>query len=59
MERYRREAQVLAQQNHPNISGIHGIEESDGNYAIVMELVEGPTLADRLSSGRLPLEDTL
>src|SRR6516162_1967005 len=48
MARFRREAQVLASLNHPNIATIHGLEESKGNCALVMELVEGPTLAERI-----------
>src|SRR6516225_3573561 len=48
MARFRREAQVLASLNHPNIATIHGLEESNGHWALVMELVEGPTLADRI-----------
>src|SRR6516225_4297420 len=49
MARFRREAQVLASLNHPNIATIHGLEESNGNCALVMELVEGPTLAERIA----------
>ncbi|HSC27519.1 MAG TPA: protein kinase, partial [Vicinamibacterales bacterium] len=49
--RFRREAQVLASLNHPNIAHIYGIEEADGRQALVMELVEGPTLADLIASG--------
>jgi serine/threonine-protein kinase len=49
MARFRREAQVLASLNHPNIATIHGMEESNGNCALVMELVEGPTLAERIA----------
>ena len=45
--------------NHPNIAAIHGIEEHDGIQALVLELVEGPTLADRIAQGPLPLEQTL
>ena len=45
LARFQREAQVLASLNHPNIGGIHGLEESDGVKALVLELVEGPTLA--------------
>jgi serine/threonine protein kinase len=45
--RFKREAQVLAALNHPNVAAIYGFEESDGVYALVLELVEGPTLADR------------
>jgi serine/threonine-protein kinase len=48
MARFRREAQVLASLNHPNIATVHGLEESSGNCALVMELVEGPTLAERI-----------
>src|SRR5947209_3291285 len=46
--RFEREARVLASLNHPNIAGIHGVEEIDGRYFLVMELVPGETLADRL-----------
>jgi len=48
MARFRREAQVLASLNHPNIATIHGLEESTGHCALVMELVEGPSLAEHL-----------
>ncbi|MGE3840647.1 MAG: serine/threonine-protein kinase [Vicinamibacterales bacterium] len=51
--RFTREAQMLAALNHPNIAQIHGVEEADGYPALVMELVEGPTLADRLRGGPL------
>src|SRR5579863_3826404 len=54
MARFHREAQVLASLNHPNIAAIHGLEDSAGVRALVMELVEGPTLAERLS-GTQPL----
>ena len=50
LARFQREAQVLASLNHPNIAHIHGFEESSGVRALVMELVEGPTLAERLAS---------
>jgi len=59
LARFEREAQLLAQLNHPNIAAIHGLEESGGIRALVMELVEGPTLADRLAHGALPLEESL
>jgi eukaryotic-like serine/threonine-protein kinase len=59
MARFEREAHVLAQLNHPNISSIYGLEESDGQYALVMELVDGPTLADRLAARPIPVEDVL
>jgi eukaryotic-like serine/threonine-protein kinase len=51
MARFQREAQVLASLNHPNIAAIYGLEESGGVRALVMELVEGPTLAERISTG--------
>ena len=57
--RFRREAHVLATLNHPHIAAIHGLEEADGITAIVLELVEGPTLADRLAAGAFPLEEAL
>ena len=59
MARFSREAQVLASLNHPNIAAIHGLEEGDGRRALVMELVEGETLAERLARGALPLEEAL
>jgi serine/threonine protein kinase len=52
MARFQREAQVLAAMNHPNIAAIYGLEESDGLRALVMELVEGPTLAERIGATR-------
>ena len=57
LARFKREAQVLASLNHPHIASIYGIEESHGSSALVLELVEGMTLADRLVHGPLPLED--
>ena len=59
LARFEREAQLLAQLHHPNIASIFGLEESDGVRALVMELVEGPTLAERLESGALPLNECL
>ena len=50
--RFQREAKLLASLNHPHIGGIHGVEESGGVRALVLELVEGPTLADRIAPGR-------
>jgi eukaryotic-like serine/threonine-protein kinase len=50
LARFQREAEVLAALNHPNIAHIHGLEKADGITALVMELVEGPTLADRIAS---------
>ncbi len=57
--RFQREAQVLASLNHPNIGAIYGLEETNGALALVMELVEGPTLADRIATGPIPLDDAL
>jgi serine/threonine protein kinase/Tol biopolymer transport system component len=57
--RFKREAQVLAALNHPNVAAIYGLEESDGVSALVLELVEGPTLADRIAAGALPFEDVI
>jgi serine/threonine protein kinase/Tol biopolymer transport system component len=57
--RFRREAQILATLNHPLIASIYGIDESSGAPALVLELVEGPTLAERLRASRLPLDDAL
>jgi serine/threonine protein kinase len=48
---FQREAEMLARLNHPNIAHIYGLERSDGSTALVMELVEGPTLADRIAQG--------
>jgi len=59
MARFSREAQVLASLSHPNIAAIHGLEDSGGRRALVMELVEGETLAERLKKGPLPLEEAL
>jgi serine/threonine protein kinase len=53
LARFEREAQVLASLNHPNIAAIYGLEESDGIRALVMELVEGPTLAERIATSAL------
>ncbi len=57
--RFRREARVLASLNHPNIGSIHGVEEVKGVSALVLELVDGRTLAERLSDGPLPTADAL
>ncbi len=59
MARFSREAQVLASLNHPNIASIYGLEESEGKQAIVLELVEGETLAERIKNGPIPLEESL
>ena len=59
LARFQREAEVLASLNHPNIAQIHGLEEADGVRALVLELVEGPTLADRIKQGPIPLDEAL
>ena len=59
LARFQREAEVLAALNHPNIAAIYGLEKSDGTTALVMELVEGPTLADRITQGAIPIDDAL
>ena len=57
LARFQREAEVLAALSHSNIAASYGTEELDGTKALVMELVEGPTLADRIREGPLPVED--
>jgi serine/threonine protein kinase/Tol biopolymer transport system component len=59
MARFSREAQVLASLNHHNIASIYGLEDSSGVQGLVMELVEGPTLADRIARGAIPLDEAL
>jgi tRNA A-37 threonylcarbamoyl transferase component Bud32 len=59
LARFQREAEVLASLNHPNIAIIHGLEKSDGVTGLVMELVEGPTLADRIAQGAIPVDEAL
>ena len=57
LARFTREAQILASLNHPNIAAIHGIEEAEGTRALVLELVEGPTLADRIKQWPIPADE--
>jgi eukaryotic-like serine/threonine-protein kinase len=59
LARFQREAEVLASLNHPNIGGIHGLEEANGVTAIVLELVEGEDLAQRIARGAVPVDDAL
>ncbi len=59
LARFKREAQVLASLNHPNIAAIYGLEDSGETHALVLELVEGPTLQDRISQGAIPLDEAL
>ena len=57
--RFQREAQVLASLNHPNIAHVYGLEQAAGVQALVMELVDGPTLADRIGQGPVPIDEAL
>src|SRR5215470_8177332 len=59
LSRFRREAQVLASLNHPNIAQIYGIEETGDTRCIVMELVQGETLQERIKRGLVPLDEAL
>src|ERR1700747_1041335 len=59
LSRFRREAQLLASLNHPNIAHIYGLEESGDTRCIVMELVEGETLQERLKRGPIPIDEAL
>ena len=59
LARFQREAEVLASLNHPNIAHIHGLEESGGITALVMELVEGDDLSQRIARGAIPIEEAL
>ena len=59
LTRFQREAEVLASLNHPNIAAIYGLERSGVATALVMELVDGPTLADRIAQGPIPVNEAL
>ncbi len=59
LRRFEREAQVLASLNHPHIASLYGLEEANGVRALVMELVDGPTLAERISSGPMVPDEAL
>src|SRR5262245_22437168 len=66
LARFTREAQLLAALNHPNVAAIHGLEETPAvepgrttTRALVLELVEGPTLADRIAQGPLPMDEVV
>ena len=59
LARFQREAHVLASLNHPNIGHIYGLEEAEGQKALVLELVEGPTLAERIKQGPIPVDEAL
>jgi eukaryotic-like serine/threonine-protein kinase len=59
LARFQREAEVLAALNHPNIAAIYGLERSGATTALVMELIDGPTLADRIAQGALAVDESL
>ena len=59
LARFRREARALAALNHPHIGAIYGLEESDGRQALVLEFVDGATLAERIDGGPLPVPEAL
>ena len=59
LARFQREAELLATLNHPNIAAVYGLEKADGVTGIVLELVEGDTLADVIARGPIPLADAL
>ena len=59
LARFEREAKVLASLNQPNIGSIYGLEEAEAVRALVLELIEGPTLADRIKQGPIPLAEAL
>src|SRR4026208_1880873 len=59
LARFRREAQVLASLNHPNIAHVYGLEQSDGIQALVVEVGEGPPPADRIAQGPIPVDEAL
>src|SRR3954470_7598668 len=59
LARFQREAEILAALNHPNVAHIHGLERAPGTPALVMELVDGPTLADRIAQGPIPLDEAM
>ena len=59
LARFEREAKVLASLNHPNIGAIYGLEKSGDTRALVLELVESPTLADRIKQGPIPIDEAL
>src|SRR5436190_895618 len=59
LARFHREAQVLASLNHPHIGAIYGFEDSGETHALVLEFVDGPTLADRIAQGAIPIDEAL
>src|SRR5213594_2124547 len=59
VSRFQREAEVLASLNHPNIAAIYDLEEANGSHFLVLELVEGQTLAERIKRGPIPVDESL
>ena len=59
LARLEREAQVLAALNHPNIAAIYGFEHEGSLRALALEMVEGPTLADRIANGPIPIDEAM
>ena len=59
LARFKREAKILASLNHPGIAAIHGLEESEGTHYLILELVPGETLAERISRGPIPVEEAI
>src|SRR5215472_15870997 len=59
VNRFQREAEVLASLNHPNIAAIYDLQEAEGSSFLVLELFEGETLADRISRGPIPIDEAL
>ena len=59
LARFEGEARLLASLNHPNVATVHGFEEAEGVHYLVMELVPGETLAERIAGGALPIEEAL
>ena len=59
LARFEREAKLLASLNHPNIASIYGLEESEGVKALVLELIEGPTLAERIQQRPIPVDEAI
>jgi len=59
VSRFQREAEVLASLNHPNIAAIYDLQESNGSRFLILELIEGETLADRIARGPIPIEEAL
>ena len=59
LARFKREAEVLASLNHPHLAAIYGFEDSGSTHALVLELVDGPTLADRIAQGPIPVAEAL